>query len=551
MFRMRKRMRAIVALATLVFPGSAFASSDACDTVVLPSLVTLGEPDPVESLHPILAQTSSSNQQAISLLFQPMIWIGTDYRIDWSRSLASHVDVSADHMRYTVTIRPWHWSDGTAVTSADALYAWTMIKGLGPSYSGYGIAGVPDAIRSVTAPDANTLVVQLTKPINPDLFEALGLGNFTPLPSRAWSGVSVADQQSLQTDPRFFQVVDGPFRVGSIALGRQIVFERNDRYNGHRAPFRRLVDDLLVGEDPLEVLRSGEVDAASLPYELFGAASRFHGFRVENLAAIGSYGSIVLNLRNPAKPFLDDVAVRQAIARAIDQRRIIDLVYKGQSLPQEGFVATANTGALPPELRGGGGPMSYDPDAARALLDRAGYRPGPDGVRAKDGRPLAFQLLITAGSEPRILLSQLAQSDLRRVGIAVDIKEVEFNQIVARAVGPHDGWDALFLDWSAGGYPDGTQFFSSTSPGNYGGYADPAMEKLLAAANRDAGTGPLWALERYVVQQQPMIFLPDGAPTVVVRPTLHGIGDISGPGGEFAPQYLTLDDAAACEAPHA
>ena len=326
----------------------------------------------------------------------------------------------------------------------------------------------------------------------------------------------------------------------------------NPRYEGRHPAYGRLVMDFLEGADPVERLRAGQIDAVNFPFDVWQAVGRIDGVRRVDPGPEGKFGSIVLNLRNPHRAVLRALAVRQAIARAINQKRMIDTIWHGQGVPQEGFVATESTDLLPPELRGGGGPMSFDPAAAAALLDRAGYRMGPDGVRiAPDGERLAFTLLISPDSGA-VPMSQLIQSDLRHVGIELDIKQVEFNQLIARMLGPHDGWDAVIIAFGSGDYPDPTQFFSPTSSGNYGGYSDPTMDRLIADVTSKSGDGPLFALERYVVDQQPMIFLPDGKPTVLARDTIGGIEKVSGPGGELSAEFLTTSaPAVKCPTPGA
>ena len=525
-------------------------ASDRCGSLVLPANVTAAVPAAVDSMHPVLMSATFANATASMLLFRPLLWFGSGGQIDWANSLASAVKPSADGTRVTVTLRPWHWSDGTAVTSADVLYTWSLIGKVGPAYSNYGVGGVPGLIRAVTAPDPHTVVIDLTGPVNTSWFIRTGLTDFLPLPSRWWSRNTVTAQQSMQSEASFYQVVDGPYRLQSLALGRQAVFIANDRYDGHHPPTPRLVDDFQQGIDPLEALRSGQLDAAYLPFELWSAASHVKDVRRITLHGTGVINGIMLNLRNPRVPFLDEVAVRQAIARAIDQTRIIDVVFHGQSMRQEGFVATEFADQIPPELRGGGGPLSYDPTAARALLANAGWHPGRDGIRVRNGQTLTFSVLTASGAEAGVMLLEMVAADLARVGIRMTIREVEFNQEMARVVGPHDGWDATYFGFTSGPYPDGSNWFSKDSQQNNGGFSDPIMEQLLRRASTEPGNAAAWAVERYALLQQPIIFLPDGFPTILVRSGIGNVERLAGPNGQFAPENLTIDAAAGrCGAP--
>ena len=547
---MRSIAPAIMA-ATLLGGAHAAAADTGCGTIVVSAAFALGSPAPINSLAPLLTSNSFAEQNGISLLYLPLLWFDSHFQVDWSKSLASAVTTNADDTRFTVTLRPWHWSDGTVVTSADVLYSWELIQALGPSYYAWDIGGVPQLIRSITAPDAKTVVFDLKQRVNPDWFEKLSLDDFYPLPRQAWGKLSVGEQQSRQSEASFYGVVDGPFRLASFRLGRDATFVPNPHYDGARPHVRRLVIDFLEGADPIERLEAGQIDVVNFPYDLWDAAARLPGVRRVNLGAQGNIMSIVLNFRNRASAFLNDTPVRQAIARGIDQKRLIDTVFHGQGQTQEGFVATGEAAEIPPELRDGGGPLSFDPASARALLDRDGYRNAADGTRSKGSRRLAFTMLVAAAEPTAILMAQMIQSDLRAIGIDVTIKELEFNQIVARMLGAHDGWDAVLIAWGSGNYPDGTQWFSPKSSGNYGGYDDPTMNRLLADATSHGGDGPLFALERYALLQQPMIFLPGGNTIVLARDTVHGLRQATGPSGELNGEVLSGGGPRACEKPGA
>ena len=549
--RNARRMREALLLAAALLLCRA-ACAQPCGSVVLPAAIGLSsQPTGIQTLHPVLMTGTIAEQNAIDLLFEPLVWLSNDRRIDPGRGLAARIAVTASGTRFTVTLRPWRWSDGTAVTSADVRYTWDLIRGLGAAYYNANVGGVPSLIAAVDTPDPATVVFTLRRPTNPEWFEQLGLIQLTPLPRHAWERFSIAEQQSLQSQTSFYRVGDGPFRLASLRLGRDAVFVPNPLYGGHQASIARLVDVFDTGIDPVEAVRTGTIDAAEVPFTLWSVAARMTGFDRLALPAEGQMNTIIPNLLNPDRGFLRDADVRDAIARAIDQPRIVATVFHGRSAPQEGFVPTAHTSDLPPELRAGSGPLSFDPAASRALLDRAGYRPGPDGIRAGHGQRLAFTLLVSAGFPEALLLAEIVQRNLGAVGIAMAIQEVEFNQLTVRLLGPKRGWDAILVNWGGGGYPDGTQWFASSSSQNYEGYADGTMDRLLDRAIGQDGTPPLFALERYVVAQQPMIFLPDGDATLLIRRGLHGMDQLIGPNSEFSPQYLTLQGAMGCDAPHA
>ncbi len=545
----------VVAACALALAGgtsSAASPSEPCGVVVVPSgLGMAAVPGTAATFHPVLMSESLYEQQLSQMLYVPLLWYRGVDEIDRSKSLASAVAFNADDTVVTVTLRRWTWSDGVPITADDVLYTWTMIRTLGHAFSNDGIGGVPENIADITAPDPHTVVITLRHRVNPDWFEALGLAQLTPIPRHAWSRDTIAEQQSLQSTASFYDVVDGPFRLVSLHLGRYAIFVPNARYGGHRASIARLVVDFLPGTNPLQALQAHEVDAANVPADLVGAASRLPGFRRIQLGPVEHYNVIVPNIANRTKPFLADVRFRQAMARAISQDRIIALVFHGHGRPQHGDLSPAEDRFLPPDLRDGRSPMSYDPDAARALLDAAGYRPGPDGIRERNGVRLAITILLTAGNDEGLMIDQLVAADLRKVGIALAIRQVEFNQLYAKMLGPSDGWDAMGLGFSGGDYPDGTGSYLSTSAENVSHYRSAAMDRLIEAASSQPGLGAIFAMERAIIEQQPMVFMAGGWPTLLVRPGLDHVRDMVAPNGRWLPENLTLSGPMSCEAPHA
>ena len=532
--------------ASITAPGLVFASDGTCGTVVVPAGVGLGDPQPVNSLHPILATGTLYERQTFQLLYRPLIWSNEKHEVDLAQSLAASVDVQDGGATFAITLRPYRWSDGAPVTADDVRYSWELIRQLGKAYVYYGSGGVPKLIRDVTVTGPHTLVVHLTQTVNPDWFEQVGLGQFFALPRHVWGATSLAQQQNTQSSASFYGVSDGPFELSEFVLGRYAAFVPNPTYGGHKATIKRLVVDFLQGTDPLAALEAGQVDMATLPFTVWDAARRMPGLRAVSIGPVAGYFTIIPNLRATHAKFLADVRVRQAISMAIDQKRIMQTVFHDSSLPDRGFVPTALTDYLAPQIKDGTSVLADDPSRARALLDAAGWKTGADGVRARDGTRIEFDVLVTADVAERIEMLQLVAADLAAVGIVVHIKEVQFNQMFARMLGPAGGWDAVLIGWSMPGYPDGSQFFATGSTSNYEHYSNPEMDRLLEAAIDKPGLDGLFAVENLVMQEQPMIFLPDGFHQVLVRPGIEGVADFVKPNGPWLPEYLTLSGAMAC-----
>ncbi len=549
--RFGRRVLAAIALAPATWSEApARAAPDAsCGTIVIPSGLGFAEADSVNTLHPLFG--NGLELATSTLLYRPLVAVGADHHLDWRESLASSVAPNGTDTAFTITLRPATWSDGQDVTAADVLYTWRLIEALGPAYEEYGQGGIPDLVRDITAPDRRTVRIRMLRPVNPEWFEDAGLPLLVPLPEHAWGPIGLRKQEAEQSEASFYRVVDGAFRLASLAIGRDAVFTPNPSYLGHPPNYSRLVLRFFNGSDALEALRTGQVDAANLPALLQGAGGpRLPGFDRVPLGPLWLDYAIVPNLANPATPFFGDAAVRHAIARAIDQRRVIRLALHGAGIEQHGFVPASWTGFLPPDEHAGRSPVSYDPGATATELDRAGWRrSAPGAARSKDGQALAFTVLVDVDDDASILMMQIVQEELAAVGIRMRIHQLEFNQLMARVVGPASGWDAVLFSQPSSAYPDATSALATDSADNYGRFSDPVTDRLIALAIASPDPDPLYRLERRIEAEQPVIFLPAPSVTVLRRRGLDGIDRLVDAVGNWRPEYLSSRVSRSCGAP--
>lgn len=281
-------------------------------------------------------------------------------------------------------------------------------------------------------------------------------------------------------------VMTGPYKPASFAVGQILEAEA---FAGHWAgppPLAKL-SVRLVSDANARVLglRSGDVDFV---YGVPPQSARSLGteFTVSSIAS-SREDYIILNLRRP--PFNDRV-VREATALAVDRTALLTIGLSGQ-----GAVAT---GLFPAGLGVDSVAMqTFDATRATQLLDEAGWKVGADGVRAKDGRRLAFQLYSAPARTEWTPMAVALQAQLKPLGYEIEIQQVKN---IGDQLTQSQDFDAAM--YSAGMLVTGdplyifNQTLMPSGPSNFGGYASPQLEAALRSARGEIDPAKRQALLR-------------------------------------------------------
>jgi peptide/nickel transport system substrate-binding protein len=527
-------LRAAALLLLLTAPAFAETKGD-CGTLLLP------RPEDISGFNPEFA-ASLYQAQAASLMFQQLVWVNRYYKIDWPRSLASAITSPDQGTTYDVTLRSWHWSDGVPVTTADVAYTLDLIRKLGVYYTGYGGGGMPDIIKTFKIIDPTHFEIVLTHQVNPTWFIYNGLPLLAPVPAHQWSHYTPDQIYQAQSDPAFFQVVDGVARVQRVDFGRDIIFLPNPSYEGPKPHFSRLVFKFMHSAGgAVQSVESGELDLANLPEELWGSRDSLDGVYLYNFNGV-SIGGILLNYHNPDVAFFHDVRVRQAMQDALDQHAMINLLYHGAGDVDYGPIPINPPEFLSPAMRAGKYPVGFDLAKARALLKQAGFTPGPDGIMQKDGKRLSFTIIFARDEEEQDI--EVIQSMEQKAGIEIKTRFMSGDAENALLTDPAStAWEATEEGYPTGMFPSGEGMLQTGAYGNFGGYSDKTMDALINDSVTKPGLDALFAYEDYATAQQPMIFLPGEDQTWLVSNRLRGVSDFEDIFYQLAPDQLYCTEA--------
>ncbi len=236
-------------------------------------------------------------------------------------------------------------------------------------------------------------------------------------------------------------------------------------------------------------------------------------------------------LLNNDDPALRDLRVREAIALALDRRAVIAARFEGR--------AVLATGLLPPTHWAYNGDVArWDRDLprARALLDAAGYRPGPDGVRLR----LTYK---TSADAFRVAIAHVLAAQLGEVGIAVEVRPFEFAtffadikrgnyQIATMQTTPITEPDFYFSYFHSSRIPDERDRDAQ----NRWHYRDEEFDRVAAAArhelDRDARKALYAEAQRLVARDLPVIPLWHEDNVVLSNVDVQGYAIL--PDGRFA-----------------
>ncbi len=349
-------------------------------------------------------------------LYETLIVKGPEW--DAQPGLAASWEASEDRLEWRVRLRPGLRFHSGAPCDTEAVRAsldhlrWSALSGQQLWYW--------DPVDTVTAESPEVLVFRLHHP-------------YARLPSLLWGTHTAVFNEALRTrqnESFGYTLADGtgPFRLVSWAPDR-IVAERWPEYPGHSAPFlenggpARLAGiewiSILDEDDRVSALERGDVHCLHGPplgeVDRLREDPRFEV--VEFPQASNAY--LALDWRRAELGF-DDLRVRQAFSLAIDRAALVAEVLRGRGTPTYGPVPPGDEFYDPAVDRGRG------PNLARAaaLLEEAGFALGPDGVRVRDGRSLAFECV----GQNDTLLGRVAagvRDQLAALGVRMELRLVK------------------------------------------------------------------------------------------------------------------------------
>lgn len=389
-------------------------------------------------------------------------------------------DISSDGLTYTITLREGAQFAGPGfeprdIAAEDAAYG--MLRALdpntkpGPSWGGgylYGIEGAPDFasgdaqdVSGIEVVDDRTLRITLSAPASSFIY-SLTIATSWPVPRE----VVEADQEGFGDNP----VGAGPFFVESWDKGSTLVLAKNPGYVDPSFPYLDGIDVSLNVDPNTQALQlsDGSLDAPMEPFFLPQAVIQQLGSD-PNVTMTPTNGPTVYYWQLNNQGVLGDLDLRKAIAQAISKDFVAQF---GDVAEPWNQIYASVTRQSDPNVQ----EYAFDPDAARAALQDAGF----------DATPL--QVIYDATDPFAEAMSTALKQDLEAVGVPVEIKGLQ-QAAYFGAQGYNDpaNYDLLPTYWRED-YPDGQDFISTNfvcaqvePPGlNVARYCSEEVDSMLA-----------------------------------------------------------------------
>jgi peptide/nickel transport system substrate-binding protein len=422
------------------------------------------------------------------------------------------------------------WQDGAPVTAEDVVFTFARARNpkLAPSLS-----KLLRRIVSVTAEGKRRVIFRYSRPYGEQLYDAVY--HVAPLPAHLLSKIP---PESLATSA-FVQapVGSGAYRWVRRVSGQFIELEANPRFFLGPPAIRRVVFRLVTDSQAmLNLILGGEGDATEIippPRSNVDLVAARPNLRIVPYPS-STVAYLLFNTKDPhdprrPHPILGDRDVRRAIGLALDRRRMLRTTF--------GNLAEVPYGPASQLLwirHGAPAPSGQNVPEARRLLSARGWDDHDgDGTLDRNGRPLVLTMLLPTSSAIRQQLAQIAQEQLRQIGIRIELVTVEFALYSERRT--KGDYDIDFTGTSQDPSPTGlVQSWSCGGGLNFAGFCDARVDSLIDAATfATTDVRQAWqAVLRQIEADAPAVFM--------YAPTLQAVVDRRFANVRIRPESLWL-----------
>jgi peptide/nickel transport system substrate-binding protein len=464
----------MIKLTTLLLAGAAAATLSAAPALAqqkapltILRIIDADRYDPIRT-------TATAAAEVLYMLADTLVTVDFDMKTI-KPGLAESWTVSPDGKTYTFKLRQdVKFCDGRPMTIEDVVYSlkrWTDPANKSP------VSFRAGPVKDIRAEGDATLIYELNEPYSDLLFQL------------ALSFASVVDKNTVEKLGQNFGVQGfngtGPYCWSKWTPRQELVIKKNPHYSWGPPIYKNpkpQIDEIVWKVIPesntlMAAIQARQADVTYyMPYIALDTMQRIPGMQVVRQE---NYIYDIFMGFKIDKPVSKDEAIREAVNMAVDKQAIAKAIFfgKGEALP-----SLLNPAVLDYDKSSAAKMPKHDPAGAIKLLEAAGWKPGSDGIREKDGQKASFTVYgIRNDVNPRI--SEAMQADLRKVGI--DMKIQLWDATVAWGKLATQEFDAFYMAYP---YVTATEalnlYFASRQvpTPNRMNWKDPKTDELLKTA---------------------------------------------------------------------
>jgi len=417
------------------------------------------------------------------------------------------LDVDANNKKAKVTIQgDVKWSDGKPLTADDLIYPYEIIGH--PDYEGVrydddfkNIVGAEEyhdgkakTISGIKKIDEKSIEITFKK-VSPAIY-SIGDGLWAyAAPKHQLESIPVKDlisSDAVRKNP----VTLGAFKYDKIVNGESVQFVANEHYFKGKPKLDKVVVEVVPSTSIGEAMKTGKYDiATSFPTNQYDGvkdlsnvsllgrpelAYSYVGFK------LGKYDKVSSKNIFDEKSKMNDVNLRQAIGYAMDIESVTEKFYQGLRVRANSLIPPVFASYYDDTLEG----YHYDPEKAKELLDKAGYKDKDgDGIREdKNGNKFTIRLAAMSGSDTDEAIAEYYRQNWKDVGLNVELttgRLIEFNSFYDKVQADDPEIDMFMAAWGTGTNPSPIGLYSEGAEFNMSRFVSSELTTMLEDIDSD------------------------------------------------------------------
>jgi len=500
----RARLVLLAAAVTAIsLVAAACGGSNSGGSVKEGGVFRLGTSSSIDSLNPFVAFQADA-YSTFEYIYPELVQYNAKLQFvpDFARSWAE----SAGGKVWTFHTQPnAKWSDGKPLTAADAAWTYQTILKYQDGATANS-AGYVAHLKSVTAPDATTLVLTYKQPVANVLSQ---VQQVPILPEHIWAKYATGNGKALTRFQNNAPIVSGgPFILTKYTPKQIALFKRNPTFYGPKPHIDGFgLQFFQTSDAEITALKSHQLDGVEVPVPPTSVATLKAAHFVVPSTPGDAFDDFIINA-NPQQEAshreLMNPLVRQAFDAAIDRLAIVSTSLLGHGKPGASIIPPVTGHWSDPSIK----PTAFSLARANQLLDQAGYKMGPNGLRIANGHPMSYTVIMPTDIQDTYgqRSFQIIQPDFKKIGVQLNLKVLDdsaaYNAILANH---YKNFEISMWDWFPLTDPDfmlSVLTCVSWNVWNDTGFCSKTYDNLYAA--QSAATSPA-KRQQIVYQMQQMI----------------------------------------------